>query len=207
MKQLFSTHYIPATIIIFCLILILILFFLPPEKHLGHVIKAIFIHAAMIRCGLLILAAAGVVAVFDLFKHSRQNYFLCLSTQYTALGLWIIYMVSSVVVTYLAWGIPIAWSEPRTQVSFVILFVLLVGFLISKWFNRRIITDVINIILAMFSWTAVKNAINIRHPFDPIGRSELMYYKISYSLILLLVFLISIQIIRWFYERLSVRES
>ncbi|MBC8182397.1 hypothetical protein H8E88_14960 [candidate division KSB1 bacterium] len=207
MKRLFSINNIPATIIFLCLILIVILVFIPPEKNLGHVIKAVFIHAAMIRCGLLILGAAGVIAVLDLVKHSQRNFLLCLSTQYTALTLWIIYMVSSVIVTYLAWGIPIAWNEPRTQVSFVILFVLLAGFLISKWFNQRIVTDLINIFLTLFSWIAVKNAINISHPFDPIGRSELMFYKVSYLLILFVFILFSIQIIRWFYKKFNLNES
>jgi len=207
MKRLLSIDNIPATIIFLCLILIVILVLIPPEKNLGHIIKAVFIHAALIRCGLLILLAAGIIATIDLIKHKQSTYFLCLATQYTALGFWIIYMFSSVVVTYLAWGIPIAWNEPRTQVSLVIFFVMVVSFLISKWVNHRIVTDVINIFLALFSWISVNNAINIRHPFNPIGRSELMVYKVSYSLITLIVFLISVQIIRWFYARMSVKES
>jgi hypothetical protein len=206
MKKIFSINNILVTIIVLCLILFIILIMLPPEKNLGHVIKVVFIHAALIRCGLLILAAAGLLAAYDLIKHTQPTHLLCLATQYAALGLWIVYLVSSVIVTYLAWGIPVAWNEPRTQVSFIVLFVLFGGFLISKQLKQRIVTDVMNIFLALFSWIAVNTAINIRHPFDPIGQSELLLYKVSYSLILLIVILISVQIIRWFYERLNTGE-
>jgi hypothetical protein len=204
MKRLFFINNIPVTIIFLCFVLIAILVLLPPERNLGHIIKAVFIHAALIRCGLLILGTAGVIAALDIIKHKQKTYLLCHATQNTALTLWIIYMISSVVVTYLAWGIPIDWHEPRTQVSFFILFVLSAGFLISKWLNQRIVTDVINIFLALLSWIAVKNAINIRHPFDPIGRSELLHYKVSYLLILLVFILISVQIIRWFKQRQTI---
>jgi len=206
MKRLLSNDNIPTTILFLCLSLLVLLILLPPEKKLGHVIKAVFFHAALIRCGLLILGAAGVVAVYDLLKNSQRIHFFCLSTQYTALAIWIVYLVSSAIVTYLAWGIPIAWSEPRTQVSFVILFVLIAGFLVSMWLNHRIVSDVINIFLALFSWIVVKNAINIRHPFDPIGRSELLYYKVSYLLILFVFILVSVQIIRLFFKRMDLKE-
>ena len=203
MKRIFKIQQIPATVLILCVMLVFFLFLLPPEKSLGHVIKAVFIHAAMIRCGLLALAGAGVFGVFDIIRHSQRSFLFCRSAQYTALALWILYLISSVLVTYLAWGIPIAWAEPRTQVSLLILFVLLLSFLITQLLNHYLIIDFINIFLALFSWIAVKKAINIRHPFDPIGSSDVLLYKISHLIILFVLVTISVQTIRFFYNRLQ----
>ncbi len=95
---------------------------LPPEQTLGTVIRVIFLHGALVQVGLLIFAAAGILALVYLWTRRSgvgdpTVYGWLVAAQRTGLVIWVVYALSSMLSTYLAWGQWVAWDEPRVRAS------------------------------------------------------------------------------------------
>jgi hypothetical protein len=164
------------------LLLIATLALLPPEKTLGPVIKVIFLHGALVRIGLLTFLAAGLLGLSTLFTRSEALLRWCLATQKTAVLIWIVYALSSMISTRLSWGEWIAWEEPRVRASVYVLGFGIAALLIVLWVNSRIFTGLTNVLVAIVSWLLVRGASILRHPFDPIGASGSSTYAVLYWL-------------------------
>ncbi|MDH7489962.1 MAG: hypothetical protein QHH80_10700, partial [Anaerolineae bacterium] len=89
----------------------------PSEKTLGDVVKLVYLHGALVRTGLLAFTAAGALGLAALLAHSDRVARWGEAVGHTALVVWTAYVLSSMVVTYLAWGVAIAWGEPRVRAS------------------------------------------------------------------------------------------
>ena len=91
-----------------------ILFILSPsEKTLGDVVKLVYLHGALVRTGLLAFSIAGILGAIALASGRSWAIEWGRAVGHAALIVWVLYAVSSMVVTYLAWGVAIAWGEPR----------------------------------------------------------------------------------------------
>ena len=55
------------------------------------------------------------------------------------------------------------------------------------------------------AWWLTKSAVNLRHPFNPIGSSDSVAFKWVFVAILFVVLLMAIQLARWL--RASVRKE
>lgn len=198
MKKLLS---IPGTIIsiaILILILALMLLVVPAEKTLGNIIKVVFLHAALVQGGLLLFATAAVLGVISFFRPGTLWSRYCLAAQKTALIMWILYALSSMWVTWLAWGKAIAWEEPRVRTSAMILFLAFLIFMLVMWIREKRFTALANIVLGSAAWLLTKSAGLVQHPANPIGRSDSQSLHWLLFLNLGLVLLISAQAVRLF---------
>jgi hypothetical protein len=174
-----------------------LLFLVPPEQTLGNIIKAVFLHGALVETGLVVFGVAGVTGLAYLVWKSKALYQWGLAAQKTAVVVWVVYVLSSMVVTYLAWGILIAWQEPRVQVSAKILGIC-IGFLVlTQWVDHRAFTAIANVVMGVMAWILTKGALNVQHPLNPIGSSDSTTFKWLFVAILLVVMLMAFQVMRW----------
>lgn len=183
------------------LLIALILIFLPAEKTLGEVIKLVYLHAALVQSGLLLFMAAGVLGLADLIKAKNRLYAWASAAQKMAIIMWALYMLSSMIVTYLSWGVAIAWEEPRVQMSIRIMVIAIVFFLVSIWLKNRKISDIINMITAILVMLLSLTTVNIRHPNNPVGTSDSFLYAISYYFVLILTLFLTFQLLRLIFRK------
>ena len=185
-------------------VLVLLIALLPPERSLGHIIKVVFVHAALVRVGLLAFAAAGILALLFLAKKSDVLLQWILAVQYTAVLIWALYVISSLVATKLAWGEWIAWNEPRVRASIHVMWFSVISLGLVLWLKNRLFTAVANILVAATTWMLIKGAVLMRHPFDPIGASDSIVYKILFFAIVLVVLGLAVQTVFWLFGNKAI---
>ena len=204
MKKLLNHHSTAVSILGLVAIVILLLLIVPPEHTLGHIIKAVFLHGVLVQTGLLTFAATGIIGIVYLLMQREALYHWCIAMQKTGVIVWSVYILSSVVVTYLAWGVPVAWNEPRVRISATIWATCLAFLLLGRLAQQRVFAAILNIALAIAAWGLVKSAGILRHPFDPIGTSDSPIFKIVYAALGIVMLLIAIQMTRWWYMQANL---
>jgi hypothetical protein len=171
----------------------------PPEKTLGPIIRPIFLHGALVQVGLIAFAAAGILGLVYFLQKSPTIIRWCRAVQETAVAVWVAYALSSMVTTRLAWGEWIAWDEPRVRASIHVLWFSIACLLLVKWMNHPTFTAFANIVIAAAVWFLIKGAGLLRHPFDPIGGSNSLYYQVLYILLVVAVLALTAVAARWRY--------
>jgi hypothetical protein len=184
---------------------VLILLLVPPEKTLGDIIRAVFLHGALVQVGLIAFGAAGILGIAFLITRNDTIYRWCLAVQTTAVIVWVAYSLSSTVTTRLAWGEWIAWDEPRVRASIHVLWFSLVCLVLVLWVNQRIFTAVANVIVAGAVWFLIKGAGLLRHPFDPIGTSNSSFYQAIYLVLVAVILAMAVLLARWLHTRREFR--
>ena len=197
MRRLVSHQSIPVSLISLGALVAALLFLLPPERTLGDVIKAVFLHGALVRTGLIAFAVTGILGLAALVWNVEPLHRWCLAALKTAGMVWGVYALSSMVATYLAWGVVIAWDEPRVQASARVLGAYAFLLTLALWVNDRRLTAAVSIVIAVLTWMLTKGAINIRHPFDPIGSSDSAVFRWFFAAISATILLIAFQVARW----------
>lgn len=182
-------------------IVALLLALVPPEKTLGWIIRPVFLHGALVQAGLLAFAAAGLLGLAWFLRRSPAINAWCLAVQETAAGLWVAYVLSSLVTTRLAWGEWLAWDEPRVRASVHVLWFCLACLLLVRWMNHPVFTAVANIVAAGAVWSLIKGAGLLRHPFDPIGDSNSFTYQVLFWLLVVTVLAGGAFVARWRWGR------
>jgi hypothetical protein len=180
-------------------VIAILLALVPPEKTLGAIIRPVFLHGALVQVGLLAFAAAGVLGLVYFLRQSPKVIRWCLAAQETAVVLWVAYSLSSMVTTRLAWGEWIAWDEPRVRASIHVLWFCIACLLLVKWMNHPTFTAFANIVIAGAVWFLVKGAELLRHPFDPIGGSNSLYYQGLFIALIVAVLACGAIVARWRY--------
>ncbi|MEZ4866120.1 MAG: hypothetical protein R3C14_32690 [Caldilineaceae bacterium] len=195
MKQItFSNR---ALFILTPLVILILLFLLPPERILGDVIKLVLLHGALVRAALLAFAVAGGLGMLCLISSNPMWPRWCVATQATALLLWIANAISSSIATRLTWGEWIAWSEPRVWTTIHVLWLATACLLLVLWLDHRIFTGVTNLVVALLSWGLIKGATLVRHPFDPLGTSNSLTYQAIYMAMVVVLLILAWQCTRW----------
>jgi hypothetical protein len=196
-NQLIDRKNIPISLAGLAVVAAVLLLLLPPERTLGNTIKAVYIHGALVQTGLLAFGAAGLLGLAYLAWPGESLHQWCLAVQKTAVAVWVAYALSSMLATYLAWGVAIAWNEPRVQASAKVLGVCVAFLMLVLWVGHRQFTAVVNVVMAALAWWLTKSAVNLRHPFNPIGSSDSVVFKWFFIAILSVVLLMAIQLARW----------
>lgn len=173
----------------------------PPEETLGPAIKLVLLHGALVQAGLLAFAAAGLLGLACLLSARAALADWCLAVQETGAILWVLYALSSMAVTYLTWGVAIAWGEPRVQAGVLVLGACLLFLLLALWVRQRAFTGLVNVAMALVAWGLVKHANLLRHPLDPIGNSPSAAFKLSFLAIQVVVVLLGLAVACWLERR------
>lgn len=172
----------------------------PAERTLGQVVKGVYLHGALIRASVLGLLVAGLLALAWLFTHHPPILRRLIALQRAVAVVWGLYLLSSMVVTYLAWGQIIAWGEPRVMTTLRVSAVLLAVLVVTELFRLPILRALGNIVLSAFGVIAVQTTGVIRHPLNPIGSSTSSAIKFSYAGIVLVTIFCLTVLTMLFYE-------
>lgn len=176
---------------------VLLIWLIPAEKTLGSVIRLVFLHGALVQVGLIAFAAAGLLGVAALGFRRAALYRWCLTVQEVAVLLWVVYALSSMVTTRLAWGEWIAWDEPRVRASVYVLGFSIAALVLVRWVNHPAFTAGANIVVAGVVWYLIKGAGLLRHPFDPIGESNSLLYQVLYLILVAVILAMAVVVARW----------
>jgi hypothetical protein len=181
----------------------ILLWLAPAEQTLGQVVKLVYLHGALIRACLLGFSVAGLLGVAALIWRRPGLVAWLQATQSGVLLVWLIYLISSMVVTYLAWGVAIAWGEPRVAATIRISIAALVICVVVELLKQPALTALGSILLAGVAWWATQSAGVIRHPLDPIGTSSSVAIRGAYAGIVAVMLVIVALIIFLFRARQS----
>jgi hypothetical protein len=174
----------------------LLLIMAPDEKTLGGVIKVVLLHGALVQVGLYAFLVAGLLGLA--YVATRRDGLLawCEAVQKSAVAVWVAYVVSSMVSTYMAWGQWIAWDEPRVRASAYVLGFALAALAITWWVGDSLFTALLNVVTAGVVWYLVKGVGVVRHPLDPLGPSTADVFRV-YALALLVAALGLTALLAW----------
>lgn len=186
---------------------LVLLWLLPPEQTLGGIVRVIFLHGALVQIGLVAFAVAGLLGLVYLWRRTAGVYAWLVAVQQVAVLIWIAYALSSMLSTYLAWGQWIAWDEPRVRASAGVLWFAITSLALVWWVGNPIFTALANIVQAGVAWVLIKGAILFRHPFDPIGASGSLTYRITYGGLLLVVLALAFVLARGLHARAASPKS
>jgi len=162
----------------------------PSEKTLGSLVKLVYVHAALVYAALFTFMVAGVLGVTYIITSKQRIYLWLCAFQRTAFLFWGIYFLSSIILTYLAWG-SIGWAEPRFQLAIHVLVMVSIVFLLSLWIDKPKIIAFLNAGLFLIIFYLTSTVQRIFHPSNPIGQSNSSAIKFYALTVLLIFFLIS----------------
>lgn len=181
--------------------LVVLLILSPAEQTLGQVVKLVYLHGALVRTGMLAFTAAGVLGAIALVSRRSWAAEWTHAVGDSALVIWTFYVLSSMLVTYLAWGVAIAWSEPRVQASGHIMLAALAFWAVSLFLQDWRVRAVLSALLGALVWVLIGSAGVVIHPVDPIGGSASTAIKAFYAGIVLCVVLLAAELALWMKER------
>jgi hypothetical protein len=181
----------------------------PTEARLGNVIKLVYLHGALVWVGLATFSAAGALGVVALLVRRPIWYLGTEAAGTVALVVWALTVISSMVVTGLTWGQLLAWNEPRVRATGLILIAALLLMVVRRLVGHRDFSALVNLLMGIVPWVVVRQAEVIRHPVDPIGRSNSASIQIFYLLIVFTVAGLAVTLTAWLWVRavlVGIRE-
>ncbi len=197
LKTFLSQRYAPHSLVVLAGVTVVLLALLPPEVTLGSLIRIVLLHGALARAGLIAFGVAALLGAALLARPTLQLESWTLAAAATAASVWFLGALTSVIATYQSWGVLIAWGEPRTRATAMILALALVMLGVVRWLKTARFTGLSNLVVGVFAWTLVSRASSIQHPQDPVGTSpSTMYQLIFFALVATLV-VASVQFARW----------
>lgn len=178
----------------------------PAETRLGNLVKLVYVHGALVWVGLVTFSVAGGLGLVALVMRRPVWYRGTQAAGTAAIVVWIVYALTAMVVTGLAWGQVIAWNEPRVQATGLILAAALLFAAVTRLVDQPGFTAVVNVLMGLVPWLVVSQADAIRHPVDPIGGSGSTAIQTFYLLIELTLAALAAMLIVWLWTGLELRE-
>ncbi len=178
----------------------------PAEARLGNVVKLVYIHGALVWVALLTFSLAGALGLAALLVRRPVWYRGTEAASRAALVLWVLYVLSSMIVTGLTWGQVIAWNEPRVQATALILAAAVLVALVARLVDHPDFTAAVNLLMGLVPWVVVRRAGVIRHPVNPIGGSESAAIQGYYVLIVVTVAALAATLIAWLWLTAQARS-
>jgi len=191
----------PVIFVALLLLIALLVWFSPAEQTLGDVVKLIYLHGALARTGLLFFGLAGFLGLMAIIANRQSLAAWCDASGKAALTIWIIYSVSSMISTYMAWGVLVAWGEPRVAASTQVLAVALLVTGVNHFVKEPRFTAATNLLLGGLAWWLTQQAAIVRHPLNPIGQSDSTAIKGFYIALLMACLALAALITYWFRQR------
>jgi hypothetical protein len=213
---------LPAAAVVLLFLLALWLVLAPAESRLGQVVKLVYVHGALVWTGLATFSVAGVLGLVALVaKHvvkpgapqagkgdrAAAWYRATAAAAQAALGIWVVYALSSMAVTGLTWGQWIAWGEPRVRVTASILAAAIVVAVVARLVGDRDFQALGGVVMAVVPWVLVSRAEAVRHPADPIGGSGSAAIQGYYLLIVLTIAALAAILVAWLWTGMELKQE
>jgi len=184
-------------------ILFILLWLSPSEQTLGQIVKLVYLHGALVRTAMLLFAISLPVNLVALLGGRSGWLAWGKALIGSALGIWLIHTLFSMITTYAAWGVFIAWFEPRTRFTFTVSAVGLVIVVIVYLVGDDRFSALAFVVLAGLTLGLAPRLGAVQHPFNAIGSSPSDAIRIYYTAIWVVTLLMGILLTIWLRGRLA----
>ncbi len=189
-------------LVILLLLLAILLWLSPVEQTLGQTVKLVYLHGALVRTAVILFAVALPVNLVAAINGRDSWLAWGKALAWTAIGIWLLHTLFSMITTYAAWGVFIAWGEPRTRFTFNLaavglLALAVTGLVDHARFSAGVFGVVAGIVLALMPGLGF-----IQHPLDPIGSSPSGAIRLFYAAILLVSLALGVLGVVWLRYRI-----
>jgi len=173
-------------------VLLLTLVLMPPERHLGRLLSLIYLHGALIRSGALLFFLSALASIWAFFTDKEEAWQWVVALFISAWLTWVLGFIISFYPSYVTWGAPIVWAEPRTRMVVNVALIAALFFTLAYWLHDRrwwgIVALLIGGALPILLWrTGV-----IRHPLNPVGTSPSTALRVAYTCVLISTFILGL---------------
>lgn len=169
----------------------------PAEAKLGQTVKLIYLHASVTWIALLTFAAAALLGLVAIVRHSDAVGRWSVATLCTATLLWLVHFGLGLVVMKLAWG-GWFWSEPRVRAGMLILGTSIAASLVATSVRPRWAGPALAIGTLVFVVLLLATIGRVFHPAGAIRSSNSIAIKGAVASILVLIAATSVQTARLF---------
>jgi hypothetical protein len=156
----------------------------PEEETLGKVVKVVYLHGAMVRTAILLLVLALPLHLLALAGRGGAAGRWGAAATGAGTVVWMVHTVLRIVTTYAAWGILIAWNEPRTRFTFAIAAFSLLVAVAARLLQGERLAHLPPALLSASVLAIIPRLGFLQHPIDPIGRSTSAEIRCFYVAIL-----------------------
>lgn len=207
-------------LVTFGLILIAIILALiaPEEKTLGSYIRLIYVHAAVMWVGMLMLILSGLLALLSIVRallSRRPKNPLAKdalvdwssASQLTAIHFWLASISIGSIAAYLTWGSHFWSMEPRLHVT---LFILILSFAIHKlgqMVSDKLMRGVLNLSLPVSAILLLTATGKLVHPNSAFARSDSFEIKLFAGIITLVFIIVAVSSTMLFSAKLRGRRA
>jgi hypothetical protein len=158
----------------------------PTEQTLGQTVKLVYVHGALVRSAIMLFAIGIPVNLGGLVRLTENWLAWGKAVVWAAALIWLAHTLFSMITTYAAWGLFIAWYEPRTRFTFILAGVSLViigaaWFVDDARFTALVFAILGGLVLGLMPQLGV-----LQHPLDPIGTSTSDSIRLFYAAILII---------------------
>jgi hypothetical protein len=184
-------------------LLALLLWLSPAEQTLGQVVKLVYLHGALVRTAMLIFAASLPVNLAALIKGPGDWSAWGKALAWTAILVWLAHTLFSMVTTYAAWGMFIAWDEPRTRFTFSLAAIGVIIAGVAYMVGNVRFSALALAVLAGLTLGLLPGLDIVQHPLDPIGSSPSGTIHAFYAAILVVSLAIGGLLAVWLHGRFA----
>ena len=184
-------------------ILFLLLWLSPSERTLGQIVKLVYLHGALVRTAMLLFAISLPVNLVALLGGRSSWLAWGKVLIWTALAIWLIHTLFSMITTYAAWGVFIAWFEPRTRFTFTVAVAGLAIVAIAYLVGDGRFSALAFVVLAGLTLVLAPRLGAVQHPLNAIGSSPSNAIRAYYTAIWVVTLLMSGFFAIWLRGRLA----
>jgi hypothetical protein len=185
------------------LVLLALLWLSPAERTLGQIVKLVYLHGALVRTAMVFFTISLPVNLVALF--GGRNAWLAWGQAliWTAVTIWLLHTLFSTITTYAAWGVFIAWFEPRTRFTFTVAAVGLLIIVIAHLVGDDRFSALAFVLLAGLTLALAPRLGAIQHPLDAIGSSSSNAIRAYYTAIWVVSLMMGGLLAIWLQSRLA----
>lgn len=164
-------------------ILFVLLWLSPAERTLGQTVKLVYLHGALVRTAMVLFAISLPVNLVALLGGRSGWLAWGKALIWTAVAIWLIHTLFSMITTYAAWGVFIAWFEPRTRFTFTLAVVGVTIVVITHLVDDARFSALAFVLLAGLTLALAPRLGAVQHPLNAIGSSPSNAIRAFYSAI------------------------
>ena len=189
------------------IVLLVLLWLSPAERTLGQTVKLVYLHGALVRTAMILFAISFPVNLAALLGGQGGWLVWGKALIWTAVLIWLIHTLFSMVTTYVAWGVFIAWFEPRTRFTFTLALAGVVIVAIAHLVDDGRFSALVYLLLAGLTMGLAPRLGAIQHPLNPIGSSPSNTIRAYYAAIQLVALAMSGLVVGWLQAQFAFSDQ
>lgn len=168
----------------------------PNEKTLGSGIKVVYVHVASIWTGLVGFLILGVLGLLLVATQKKTIRAWVLAWSWMSLFWFALGVSTSVLAAKINWG-GIFWAEPRFQMAWKCLIVVLLTHTINLWLDHPRVQGLLAVIPSAYVSFSVWATPLLLHPKQPIRNADAPMIQWTFRLMFFLALALAVWLAFW----------